>query len=261
MGVLNITPDSFHAGSRVENVEVAVDRALIMAEEGADWIDIGGESTRPGATEVSPDEEASRVIPIIEAVREALPKIGISVDTRREHVARLAIDSGADMVNDVSSLGDPGMADLIVENDCPVCLMHMSGLPGDMQKDPKYGDVIEEVRQHLQIASMKLIGGGLDPSNIVVDPGIGFGKTLEHNLSLMGNLSAFHDERRGLLLGASRKSWIDRLCGATDPNRRLGGSIAAAVEAARQGVEIIRAHDVGETVQALQAADAIVGSS
>ncbi len=247
MGVLNITPDSFHAGSRVENVEVAVDRALIMAEEGADWIDIGGESTRPGATEVSPDEEASRVIPIIEAVREALPKIGISVDTRREHVARLAIDSGADMVNDVSSLGDPGMADLIVENDCPVCLMHMSGLPGDMQKDPKYGDVIEEVRQHLQIASMKLIGGGLDPSNIVVDPGIGFGKLLEHNLSLLSSgRSVVPLEGMNLMWGVSRKSMFHHMLGREGSEERLAGTLGVAAMAKEKGVDIIRVHDVAE---------------
>ncbi len=247
MGVLNITPDSFHAGSRSENIEVAVRRALNMATEGADWIDIGGESTRPGATEVSLEDEANRVIPVIEAVREVLPKIGISVDTRREYVARLAINSGADMVNDVSSLSDPGMADLIVENDCPVCLMHMKGAPGNMQKNPKYGDVLREVRGHLQIASMKLINRGLDPSNIVVDPGIGFGKLLEHNLSLLSSgRSVIPAEGMNLMWGVSRKSMFRHMLGREDSEDRLAGTLGVAAMAKEKGVDIIRVHDVAE---------------
>jgi len=247
MGVLNITPDSFHAGSRAENVEVAVSKALNMAAEGADWIDIGGESTRPGATEVNLDDEERRVIPVIEAVREVLPEIGISIDTRREYVARLAIESGADMVNDVSSLSDPNMADLIVENDCPVCLMHMRGLPGNMQKDPKYGDVLREVKNHLQIASMKLIDRGLNPSNIVVDPGIGFGKLLEHNLSLLSSgRSLMPMEGMNLMWGVSRKSMFHHMLGREASEDRLAGTLGVAAMAKGKGVDIIRVHDVAE---------------
>ena len=171
-----MTPDSFHADSRVEGIENAVEKATSMFEEGAEWIDIGGESTRPGAVEVSQEEEARRVIPIIEAVRDELPEAGISIDSRREFVARMALDAGADMGNDVSSLGDSRMADLIDEAGCPICLMHMKGLPSNMQENPTYGDVLEEVRNGLISTYRRLIERGVEPSNVIVDPRIRFGK-------------------------------------------------------------------------------------
>ena len=257
MGILNATPDSFSDGGRHLGTQKAIERIKQMLDEGAQIIDVGGESTRPGSNPVSMDEELKRVLPILEA----LPKddFVISVDTTKPEVAEASLKAGAHIVNDVSGGENPNLIDLAEQHGSGYVLMHAKGSPKTMQDSPTYEDVVAEVKAFMDEKTILLAARRLP--RFWMDPGIGFGKTLEHNLSLMGNLSAFHDERRGLLLGASRKSWIDRLCGATDPNRRLGGSIAAAVEATRQGVEIIRAHDVEETVQALQAADAIVGSS
>ena len=247
MGVLNATPDSFHPGSRVDGVGDAVERAVKMFEGGADWIDVGGESTRPGAVEVSQEEEARRVIPIIEAVREVLPDVGISIDSRRESVARMALDSGADMVNDVSSLGDPGMADLIAESECPICLMHMKGLPSNMQENPDYGDVVEEVRKSLSISSEKLVDSGVKPSNIIVDPGIGFGKLLDHNISLLSSgRSVVPVSEMGLMWGVSRKSMFKQMLGREQSGDRLAGTLGVAAIAKDKGVDIIRVHDVTE---------------
>tara|TARA_B100001029_G_scaffold147714_1_gene128656 strand:+ start:5758 stop:6537 length:780 start_codon:yes stop_codon:yes gene_type:complete len=247
MGVLNATPDSFHAGSRVEQVENAVERAVRMFDGGADWIDVGGESTRPGAVEVGREEEAGRVIPIIEAIREALPDTGISIDSRRAFVAREALDAGADMVNDVSSLGDPEMADLIVESGCPICLMHMKGLPSNMQENPNYGDVVKEVRGRLEVSAKKLIDYGVKSSNIIVDPGIGFGKLLEHNISLLSSgRSVVPEEDMGLMWGVSRKSMFKQMLGREASEDRLAGTLGVAAMAKDKGVDIIRVHDVTE---------------
>ncbi|MBK70210.1 MAG: dihydropteroate synthase [Euryarchaeota archaeon] len=247
MGVLNVTPDSFHAGSRVEGIENAVKKATGMFEEGAEWIDIGGESTRPGAVEVSHEEEARRVIPVIEAVRDALPEVGISIDTRRESIARMALDAGADMVNDVSSLGDEGMTDLIIETGCPICIMHMKGLPQDMQDDPSYGDVVKEVRDRLFYSSRKLTEAGVDPSKIIVDPGIGFGKLLEHNISLLSSgRSVVPTEDMGLMWGVSRKSMFKQMLGRDLSEERLAGTLGVAAMARVKGVDVIRVHDVKE---------------
>ncbi len=247
MGVLNVTPDSFHADSRVEGIENAVEKATSMFEEGAEWIDIGGESTRPGAVEVSQEEEARRVIPIIEAVRDELPEAGISIDSRREFVARMALDAGADMVNDVSSLGDSRMADLIVEAGCPICLMHMKGLPSNMQENPTYGDVLEEVRNDLISTSRRLIERGVEPSNVIVDPGIGFGKLLEHNISLLSSgRSVVPSDEMGLMWGVSRKSMFKQMLGRDLSEDRLAGTLGVAAMAKDKGVDIIRVHDVRE---------------
>ena len=247
MGILNITPDSFHADSRVDSVDDALSRAKQMVEDGADWLDIGGESTRPGAEPVGIDEEMNRVLPVIKAVRTAFPNVGISIDTRRAAVAKAALDLGADMVNDVSSLSDPNMADVIIENKCPVCIMHMQGLPENMQNNPSYDDVVSEVRERLDITAKKLVDLGLNPDMIVTDPGIGFGKLLEHNLSLLTagkEISPRQD--MPLMWGVSRKRMFADLIGRSASEERLAGSLGIAAMAPSKGVDIIRVHDVRE---------------
>ena len=247
MGILNITPDSFHADSRVDSVDDALSRAKQMVDDGADWLDIGGESTRPGAEPVGIDEEMKRVLPVIKAVRTAFPNVGISIDTRRAAVAKAALDLGADMVNDVSSLSDPNMADVIIENKCPVCIMHMQGLPENMQNNPSYGDVVSEVRERLDITAKKLVDLGLNPDMIVTDPGIGFGKLLGHNLSLLAagkKISPRQD--MPLMWGVSRKRMFADLISRSDSEERLAGSLGIAAMAPSKGVDIIRVHDVRE---------------
>ena len=247
MGILNITPDSFHADSRVDSVDDALSRAKQMVDDGADWLDIGGESTRPGAEPVGIDEEMKRVLPVIKAVRTAFPNVGISIDTRRAAVAKAALDLGADMVNDVSSLSDPNMADVIIENKCPVCIMHMQGLPENMQNNPSYGDVVSEVREILGITAQKLVDLGLNPDMIITDPGIGFGKLLEHNLSLLAagkKISPRQD--MPLMWGVSRKRMFADLISRSDSEERLAGSLGIAAMAPSKGVDIIRVHDVRE---------------
>ncbi len=247
MGILNITPDSFHSDSRVDSVDEALSRAQQMVDDGADWLDIGGESTRPGAEPVDIDEEMNRVLPVIKAVRTAFPNVGISIDTRRAAVAKAALDLGADMVNDVSSLSDPNMTDVIIENKCPVCIMHMQGLPENMQNNPSYGDVVSEVREILGITAQKLVDLGLNPDMIVTDPGIGFGKLLEHNLSLLaaGKEIAPRQDMQ-LMWGVSRKRMFADLIGRSDSEERLAGSLGIAAMAPSKGVDIIRVHDVRE---------------
>jgi len=247
MGVVNLTPDSFHAASRVDSLESAVVRACQMADEGADWIDIGAESTRPGASVIDPEEEGRRVVPVVEAVRRALPDVCISIDTRRASVARAALDAGADMVNDVSALSDPAMISLIAQRGCPVCIMHMQGLPENMQDDPDYGDVVAEVRGALEKVATSLFEERVDPSVVIADPGIGFGKRLEHNLALLSaGRSVVPDERMPLLWGVSRKSMFRHLLGREDTSDRLAGSLGIAAKAIDLGVDIIRVHDVAE---------------
>ncbi len=247
MGILNITPDSFHSDSRVDSVDEALSRAQQMVDDGADWLDIGGESTRPGAEPVDIDEEMNRVLPVIKAVRTAFPNVGISIDTRRAAVAKAALDLGADMVNDVSSLSDPNMADVIIENKCPVCIMHMQGSPENMQNNPSYGDVVSEVRERLDITAQKLVHLGLNPDMIITDPGIGFGKLLEHNLSLLaaGKEIAPRQDMQ-LMWGVSRKRMFADLIGRSDSEERLAGSLGIAAMAPSKGVDIIRVHDVRE---------------
>ncbi|MGB1458825.1 MAG: dihydropteroate synthase [Candidatus Thalassarchaeaceae archaeon] len=247
MGILNITPDSFHSDSRVDSVDEALSRAQQMVDDGADWLDIGGESTRPGAEPVDIDEEMNRVLPVIKAVRTAFPNVGISIDTRRAAVAKAALDLGADMVNDVSSLSDPNMADVIIENKCPVCIMHMQGSPENMQNNPSYGDVVSEVRERLDITAQKLVHLGLNPDMIITDPGIGFGKLLEHNLSLLAAGKEIAPRQdMPLMWGVSRKRMFADLIGRSDSEERLAGSLGIAAMAPSKGVDIIRVHDVRE---------------
>ena len=247
MGVLNITPDSFHPDSRVNGLEDALNRASLMIEDGADWLDIGGESTRPGATPVDEGEEMARVLPIITAIRERFSKVGISIDTRRASVARQALLAGADMINDVSALSDPHMLEVVVEFGCPICIMHMQGSPERMQIEPIYGDVVDEVRTSLTTVAKKLSDEGVSPNLIIIDPGIGFGKLLEHNLSLLtAGRQIVPNQEMSLLWGVSRKRMFEDLLGRSESENRLAGTLGVAAMAKSLGVDIIRVHDVRE---------------
>ena len=247
MGVINVTPDSFFERSRASNLDEILERAIFMSENGADWIDIGGESTRPGATEVTLKEELDRVSKAIEIIRDELPNIGISVDTRKSEVAMSALKHGADMVNDISSLSDPNMKNVILENDVPICIMHMQGIPKNMQNNPLYEDVVKEVKGHLKNISEELIQSGIDRRKIINDPGIGFGKLLEHNLSLLsaGREIVAH-ESMSLMWGVSRKKMFEDLLGRNETKNRLAGTLGVAAMAPKKGVDIIRVHDVRE---------------
>ena len=245
MGILNITPDSFYSDSRY-SAEDAVKKAQIMIENGADWIDIGGESTRPGASKVSIEEEIDRVIPVIKQLSKYNDKIMISIDTRNHQVARLALENGANMVNDVSGLRDKKMVDLIIEQKCAVCIMHMNGEPGNMQENPTYHDVVEEVVSYLDKRAKELIDRGLPRDLILIDPGIGFGKTQQHNLLLMKSAKRFQELGYGLLWGISRKSVIGHLTGKQNASQRLSGTLASSLYGAQMGVDILRVHDVDE---------------
>ena len=258
MGGVNVTPDSFHARSRSSDINHAVETAMKMASEGADWIDIGGESTRPGASPVTIEDELSRVIPAIEAIRSQLPDICISIDTRRSEVAIQALNSGADMVNDVSAMSDPGMLSVVSEHDCPVCIMHMRGLPENMQDDPSYDDVVREVRGYLGKVAGLLMDEGVKPSQIIADPGIGFGKTLEHNIALLSSgRSIVPDERMSLMWGVSRKSMFLDLLGREDSEDRLAGTLGVAAVSPEKEVDIIRVHDVAEHSDSFKAMKAV----
>jgi dihydropteroate synthase len=248
MGVLNVTPDSFSDGGRYAGVEAAVAAARAMLAAGADIIDVGGESTRPGAAPVSEEDEIARVVPVIEALRGA----PVSIDTMKPEVARAAFAAGASLWNDVNALNAPGALACAAELKAPVVLMHMQGEPRTMQANPTYGDVVAEVIAFLQDRVAAGEAAGL--TDIWVDPGIGFGKTLEHNLALIRALPRIKAETgRRLLFGASRKSSIAQIDpSAADPKDRLGGSLAFALEAARAGADMIRVHDVRETAQALK---------
>ncbi|MEC8249480.1 MAG: dihydropteroate synthase [Candidatus Thermoplasmatota archaeon] len=245
MGILNITPDSFYAESRF-NYQSVIEKATHMVSNGADWLDVGGESTRPGATKISIEEEIDRVIPIIKLLREEFPKVLISIDTRNYQVARLAIENGANMINDVSGLRDVKMQDLVLETGCLVCIMHMQGEPGSMQEQPKYDDVVDEVVKYLDHKAQELVNRGHKKENIVIDPGIGFGKNHEHNLALMRSISRFKELGYALLWGISRKSVIGKITNKSDAGLRLPGTLGSSIFAALHGVDILRVHDVDE---------------
>jgi dihydropteroate synthase len=254
MGILNVTPDSFSDGGDLATVQAAVSRARAMAEH-ADILDIGGESTRPGAADVSVAEEIGRVIPVIAAIREAGIMTPISVDTRKSAVADAALRAGATMVNDVSALTyDSEMAAFVAQAGVPVCLMHARGDPATMQLDPVYDDVRLDVMTFLAERLHAAEAAGIARARILVDPGIGFGKNLQHNVTLLRNLSLYHDLGCAVLLGASRKRFIGTVAKAASGDvakDRMAGSIAIALHAVEQGVQVLRVHDVFETRQAL----------
>ena len=256
MAILNVTPDSFYDGGRRLEPGKAIADGIEMAAAGAEVIDIGGESTRPGARSVSADEESERVLPVIRALRGSV-SIPISIDTTKSSVARAALAAGADIVNDISALRlDPDMVGLVAAAKAPVILMHMQGTPRTMQAAPRYDDVVREVGDFLALRIQYAMERGVERDKIVVDPGFGFGKTLEHTLALLRGLPALAALGQPLLAGVSRKTFIGKILGL-EPAERLEGSLAAAVAVVLGGANIIRAHDVKETRRAVRIADAI----
>ena len=255
MGILNVTPDSFSDGGRFDRVELALEHALRMQQEGADIIDIGGESTRPGASSVTVDEELERVIPVIRAIRQhtGLP---ISIDTSKPEVMRAAVGEGANMVNDVNALRAKGAVEACAELNVPVCLMHMQGEPRTMQKDPQYDDVVKEVADFLQQRCLECMEAGIDRGNIVIDPGFGFGKSMQHNLSLLNGLESICELELPVLVGISRKSMLGAIVDKPVTERLYAG-IAAAVIAYSKGARLFRVHDVSPTIDALAVCDAL----
>ena len=255
MGILNVTPDSFSNGGKFLALEKAVAHGLQMVEEGADIIDVGGESTRPGAKPVQALEEIARTVPIIKKLREKTGAL-ISIDTQKAEVARAAIAAGADIINDVSALADPGMAAVAAETGAGLVLMHMLGTPETMQNNPHYDNVVSDVRNFLEERMSFAVARGVAPEQIVLDPGIGFGKTDEHNLALLKGISALMASGRPVLIGASRKSFIGRMFGG-EPDNRLAGSLAIAGFAVLHGAHILRVHDVKESCDAARLVDTL----
>jgi dihydropteroate synthase len=255
MGVLNVTPDSFSDGGRYADPIAAIDRAHTMVAEGALIIDVGGESTRPGAAPVDAHAELARVRPIVSAL--GLEGECLSIDTRRAEIARACVEAGASIINDVSGFRDPAMVEVAAGCDAGVIVMHMLGDPATMQESPTYKDVVAEVKDYLKRQAFRLRDAGIAPERIAVDPGIGFGKTLEHNLELIRRLSEISALGYPVVLGVSRKRFIGELTGVTEPGDRLAGSVAAAVLGAEHGASVIRAHDVAATVEALAVTSAV----
>jgi len=256
MGVLNVTPDSFYDGGIYDNLNKAVERGLQMVEEGADIIDIGGESSRPGAKSVEEKEELERVIPVIKKLASRI-KVPISIDTYKARVAKTAIDAGAAMVNDISSLRmDEGMANILRSSKVPVCLMHMQGTPRNMQRNPRYKDVVSEIFAFLRERIDFCEQASIDVEKTIIDPGIGFGKTVEHNLQILKNLDQFKSLGRPIMIGVSRKSFIGKVL-QLEPEERLEGSLAAAIWSMTKGASILRVHDVKETKRAVEMVEAI----
>ena len=256
MGVLNVTPDSFSDGGEFFDLHRAVTQAESLLDEGAQMVDVGGESTRPGSDPVSSEEELRRVMPVVRGILVARPAAVVSIDTYRASSAEVALDAGARIVNDVTALGDPRMAHLVAERDCLVVLMHMLGEPKSMQQNPRYEDVVREVRDFLARRAERAARAGVDEGNIVLDPGIGFGKTLEHNLALLNRLDVLVELGFPVLVGSSRKSFLGKLSGR-GPKDRLFGTIATNVLAYERGATFFRVHDVLANKEALTVAAAI----
>ncbi len=251
MGILNVTPDSFSDGGEYLDGAAAADHARAMAAGGAAIIDVGAESTRPGATPAGTEVEIARLAPVMRALAGTVPAAPLSVDTRHAAVARVAIDAGAVLVNDVSAGGDPAMLPLVAERGVGICLMHMQGEPATMQDDPHYGDVVSEVAAFLEGRMAAAVRGGVAEDAIVLDPGIGFGKSLDHNLALLRGLGVISSLGRPVLVGAARKGMIGSLTGR-DVGERRAGSLGAALAAVAAGASVVRVHDVDETVDALR---------
>ncbi|HZY57706.1 MAG TPA: dihydropteroate synthase [Rubrobacteraceae bacterium] len=260
MGVLNVTPDSFSDGGEFLDPDKAVARAVSLLDEGAQIVDVGGESTRPGSDPVGPEEELRRVMPVLRGILAARPEAIVSIDTYRASTAEATLDAGGRVVNDVTALGDPRMAGVVAERGCPVVLMHMRGEPKSMQQDPRYEDVVREVRDFLARRAERAIRAGVEEGNIVLDPGIGFGKTLEHNLALLNRLDALVDLGFPVLVGASRKSFLGKIVGSGCPKDRLFGTVASNVVAYERGASLFRVHDVRANKEALAVAAAIRGA-
>lgn len=257
MGVVNVTPDSFSDGGEFVEAEAAEAHARALLDDGADVLDIGGESTQPGAVAVSAERERERVVPVIEGLRGC--GAPISIDTSKADVAAAAIDAGATIVNDVTALADPEMAPLCADRGVELILMHMLGTPRTMQEDPRYGDVVVDVRALLAERMGRAVAAGVAESRIWVDPGIGFGKTLEHNLELIRRLGELRELGRPVVLGTSRKSFLGKLTGR-EVGERLGGTIASSVLGMRAGADVLRVHDVAAMRDAIVVAEAIAAT-
>jgi dihydropteroate synthase len=250
MGIVNVTPDSFSDGGRYFDRYAAMQHAVRLIDEGADILDIGGESTRPFSMPVDAQEELARVVPVIQKVLNARPQALISVDTSKAAVAEAAVAAGAEIINDVTALIDPEMVELARSAGAGLCIMHMQGTPQTMQTDPTYADVVGEIHAWLAERKAALLAAGIEPSRLCLDPGIGFGKTHEHNVRLMANCWRFHELGCPLLVGHSRKAFIGKLIGDKQADR-TAGTIGGALAVARQGVQIVRVHDVAAVRQAL----------
>lgn len=260
MGILNVTPDSFSDGQIYMDTDIALAHALEMARHGADIIDIGGESTRPGSLRVHADEQIRRIVPVIKAIR-AKSDIDISVDTTSATVALQALEAGATLINDISALeDDPALADIAVRYKCPIILMHKQGSPANMQDKPIYTDPLAEISLYLKERANYAISRGINPDNIIIDPGIGFGKTLEHNLALIANLAEFKKLGYPILLGASRKSFIGKLLDINNPQDRIFGDAAVTAWAVNAKVDIIRVHEVKPAVDVIKTTRALLNA-
>jgi dihydropteroate synthase len=256
MGIVNLTPDSFSDGGRFEALDTAVSRAHALIDEGADLIDVGAESTRPGATLVAAADEAARLLPFLAALRDAT--VPISVDTRKPEVMRIALDAGASMINDVAGFATDEARSAVAGSDCALCAMHMQGEPGTMQREPRYDDVVTEVASFLRDRTDALIAAGVARERILTDPGFGFGKTFDHNLALFRQLDRVVELGFPVLVGLSRKGMIGTITGRP-VGERLIGSVAAALLAVESGAAVVRVHDVGATVDALRMGSAARG--
>ena len=258
MGILNVTPDSFSDGGRHNTLDLALRHAQAMVDAGATILDIGGESTRPGAAEVSEEEELARVVPVVEAIARRFD-VWISVDTSKASVIREAASAGMHLINDIRSLQEPGALQAAAETGLPVCLMHMQGDPKTMQHAPRYDNVVAQVDQYFVEQIARCVNAGIPKSKSLLDPGFGFGKNLEHNYQLLARLAEFHHFGLPLLVGMSRKSMVGQLLHVS-PEKRVTGSIACAVIAAMQGAQIVRVHDVKETVEAMRIVEATLSA-
>ncbi len=262
MAIINTTPDSFSDGGRFDTVETATKRADELIAEGADILDIGGESTRPGATPVGVDEELQRVIPIVQAIHNKYPKIPISIDTMKAEVAKQAIAAGAGMINDISACrADEQMMTVAAESKLPIIVMHMQGTPANMQINPRYKDVVEDILIFFKERIKTLTAAGIKREQIILDPGIGFGKRLEHNLSLIKNLHRFAELNQPLLLAHSRKRFLGMITGIEKEQERDFATATVAALTCAPWVNIVRVHDVRLTRQALQVAEAVINSN
>jgi dihydropteroate synthase len=260
MGVLNVTPDSFSDGGLFFDREKAIKHGLKMAADGAAIIDVGGESTRPGSKPVSTRQQIERVVPVIEEIHKKVD-VPISIDTHNVEVAKAALEAGAAMINDITALNNERIAQLVVEHQVPVVLMHMQGSPATMQVEPKYEDVVGEVLEFLLGRAKRAERFGIPKERIFIDPGIGFGKTLEHNLLLLKNIDKFVAAEYRVLVGTSRKSFIGKITGRENPGRRIFGTAATVALCAAAGVSIVRVHDVAEMLDVVKVTNTIVKSS
>jgi dihydropteroate synthase len=254
MGVVNVTPDSFYDGGRYATVPAAIEHARRLIEEGADLLDIGAESSRPGAEAVPADEELRRLLPVLDGLREA--RVPISIDTTKPEVMRATLERGAAMINDITALASPGALETVARSEAAVCLMHMQGSPRTMQASPSYGDVVAEVREFLAGRARACVAAGVAQDRIVVDPGFGFGKTVDHNLALLAHLDAIAALGYPVLAGWSRKSSLGRITGRPAEDR-LAASLAAGLLAVERGARIVRVHDVAATRDALAVLGAV----